>query len=108
MSSTFAVRSVDSIPSVLFACFQSTAFARHAHYALTSLQFYLLPLFLAHLLDVQVSVDHTEHVEVLPLVLVDTLDLDVVQSIGGHLDASDLLHTQTDIPSVKHNLREIE
>ena len=48
-------------------------------------------LLLAHLLDVQVSADHAEHVQVLSLVLMNTLDLNIVQGIGGHLGPRDFL-----------------
>ena len=55
----------------------------------------LLPLLLAHLLDVQIPADDTEHVQVLSLVLMDTLDLDIIQGIGGHFSACDFLHIAT-------------
>jgi len=51
----------------------------------------LLLLILAHLLDVKVSADDAEHVQVLSLVLMNTLDLDVIQGLCGHLDPCDLL-----------------
>lgn len=51
----------------------------------------LAPLLLAHLLDVQVSADHAEHVQVLSLVFMNTLDLNIVQGIGGHLSPCDFL-----------------
>ena len=54
----------------------------------------LLPLILAHLLDVQVPADDAEHVQVLSLVLMNTLDLDVIQGLGGHLNPCDLLQVQ--------------
>ena len=48
-------------------------------------------LLLAHLLDVQVSVDHAEHVQMLSLVLMNSLDLDIIQGVGGHVNSCDLL-----------------
>lgn len=45
----------------------------------------LLPLFRAHLLNVQVAVDDTEDVELLTLVFMHTLDLDVEE--GSRVDA---------------------
>lgn len=54
----------------------------------------LLLLLLAHLLDVQVPADDAEHVQVLSLVLMNTLDLDVIQGLGGHLNPCDLLQVQ--------------
>lgn len=51
----------------------------------------LLLLLLAHLLDVKVPADDAEHVEVLSLVLMDTLDLDVIKGLCGHLNPCDLL-----------------
>ena len=53
----------------------------------------LASFLLAHLLYVQVSADHAEHVHMLPLVLVNALDLDIVQGIGGHLSPCNLLQS---------------
>ena len=60
--------------------------------AQSCVQAYLLPLLWAHCLDRQVSVDDTEHVEVLALVLMDALDLDVKEGSCGDIHASDFLH----------------
>lgn len=59
------------------------------------LQTDLLSLLLAHFLDIQIPVDHAEHIQVLALVLMDTLDLDIVQGIGGNLNPSDFLQMCT-------------
>ncbi len=59
----------------------------------------LLLLLLAHLLDVKVPADDAEHVEVLSFVLMNTLDLDVIQGLCGHLNPCDLLQES-------HNLYE--
>lgn len=51
----------------------------------------LVFVLLAHLLDVQVPADNAEHVHVLSLVFMNTLDLDIIQGIDGHLGPCDLL-----------------
>ena len=47
----------------------------------------LLAVRRAHLLDQVIAVDDTEHIEQLPLILVDALDLDVEHSVSRDLDA---------------------
>ena len=60
----------------------------------------LASLLLAHLLDVQVSADDAEHVQMLSLVLMNTLDLNIVQGVGGHVSPCDFLRCTSTLVNV--------